>query len=67
MTILRRIFPMKTECPSCKSLDWKAAGTTRSGDLQCRRCRACGHRYRVGAIAEERDDGGAWSRVVPLS
>ena len=64
--VLRRIFPSKTECPTCRSTDWKPGGSSRSGSLLYRCCTACSRRYRVPAIAEEIDDGGAWSRIVPL-
>lgn len=68
---LRFIFPLRTACPACgdkRTAGGKHGGCSRSrnGLMEYRRCRACGFRYRVVPIAQEVDDGGAWSKVVPL-
>lgn len=62
--IIRRIFPTVTQCPVCKGTKYRPAGKSRAGSLIYRRCAYCGDVYRVPPIAEERDDGGAWSRIV---
>jgi transcription elongation factor Elf1 len=59
--LLRRVFPARSECPDCRHDRWTAAGSSRA--LRYRRCSACGSTYRVAAIAEEVDAGGAWSEV----
>ncbi len=64
---IRYLYPAMSQCPACG--DKRHAGKpsrSRSKRMEYRRCKGCGFRYRVVPIAEERDDGGAWSKIVPL-
>lgn len=66
MSILRRIFPMKSTCPVCAATRYRRSGSTRTGLVCYRICAGCGLRYKVLPIAEERDDGGAWSIIQAI-
>lgn len=54
-TILRRIFPLKHNCPKCDHDQYDRNGHSRDGTLEYRTCRAvaCGYRFAVSALAAE--------------
>ena len=65
--IIRRIFPSVCECTHCKVRDrHQDVSGGRSGYVRTKRCRACKRTFRVCPIAEEVDDGGAWTKVRTL-
>ncbi len=65
--VRRRIFPIDSECDACKWTGYAHAGSSRGGHFRYRQCTRCRAIYRVTPIAEEIDDGGAWSRIRRLA
>lgn len=54
-TTLRRIFPLHSECPKagCGCTRYTRHGQSRGGDLEYRKCKACGYGYVVTPIGLE--------------
>lgn len=66
-TVIRRFFPSFCECPRCKKrARHPDSSGGRAGLVRYKRCIGCHRSFPVVAIAEEIDDGGAWSRVRGL-
>jgi hypothetical protein len=63
-TILRHIFPLKSTCPACASIRYRASGS--KGTIAYRTCTHCGERYKVFPVAVERDNGGLQSVIELL-
>lgn len=68
--IVRRVFPMLSRCPFCRSDRWRSCGHSRSsgpddGNMRYRRCLQCSATYKVVAIAFEVDRGRLSSEIIP--
>lgn len=67
MAVVRRIYPTICECPHCADRGrHRDLYGSPQGTFRAKRCRSCKRTFRVTAIAEEHDDGGAWSKVRTL-
>lgn len=67
MTVVRRLYPTICDCSHCgHHARHRDICGSRHGILRTKRCLQCGRTFRVAAIAEEHDDGGAWTKVRAL-
>lgn len=67
-TILRRIFPLKFNCPKCDHDQYDRNGHSRDGTLEYRTCKSatCAYRFAVPALAVEvLTPGHAASHLMP--